>query len=139
MVKMNGRLFLHPARDLVDGPTEAHRRAAAGRAYYAAFQEAHSALKRWGVSLPPKQNIHASVRLRFTYASAPDASAIGRWLDDLVRLRNEADYHLDSPGRFRTEEDATVAIAKAGDLIDLLDAIEADPSRRAGAIASIGR
>jgi uncharacterized protein (UPF0332 family) len=128
---------LHPARDLVNGPTEAHLRAAAGRAYYAAFQEAHSALKRWGVNLPPKQNIHASVRLRFLYAGDPDAKTIGRWLDDLVNLRNEADYQLASPGRFRTEEDATLAIVKAGDLIDLLDAIEADPARRAGAIASI--
>ena len=136
---MNGRAFLHPARDLVTGPTEAHHRAAAGRAYYAAFQEAHAALKRWGVSLPPKQNIHASVRLRFTYAGDPDAKTIGRWLDHLVNLRNEADYHLDSPGRFRTENAAADAIDQAGDLIDLLDAIEADPSRRAIAIASIGR
>ncbi len=134
---MKGRAFLHPARDLVGGPTEAHHRAAAGRAYYAAFQEAHSALKRWGVRLPPRENIHASVRLRFAYASDPDAVTIGGVLDDLARLRNEGDYHLDSPGRFRNAEAASAAIVKASDLIALLDAIEADPARRAGAIASI--
>ena len=134
---MNGRVFLGPARDLVAVASEAHWRTAAGRAYYAAFQEARAALERWGVIIPARESIHAAVRLRFVYAGDPDAKAIGRGLDDLVKLRNEADYKLTSSVRFRDANDAEDAIDKADDLIDRLDAIDADPTRRAEAIASI--
>lgn len=134
---MNGRAFLGPARDLIAHAAEAHRRSAAGRAYYAAFQEARAALERWGVVVPARENIHAAVRLRFLYASDPDAHAIGLHLEDLVRLRNEADYQLALPGRFQFAKDASDAIEKASDLIDLLDAIEADPTRRAEVVAAI--
>ena len=134
---MKPRLFLEPARDLVAGPTEAHRRSAAGRAYYAAFQEARAALERWSVVIPARESIHAAVRLRFLYAGDADAQEIGRCLDDLVKLRNEADYQLASPGSFRDVGEAETAIDNAVALIDLLDAIEADATRRAGVIASI--
>lgn len=134
---MNGRAFLEPARDLIGHATEAHRRSAAGRAYYAAFQEARATLERWGLVVPPRENIHAAVRLRFSYASHPDLRSVGIWLEDLVRLRNEADYRLASPGRFHDEREAKIAIVKASALIDLLDAIEADPIRRAEAIATL--
>ncbi len=87
--------------------------------------------------IPPRENIHAAVRLRFLYASHPDAQKIGRWLDDLVRLRNDADYKLASPGRFGDTEDASRAVAGAIDLIDLLDAIESDANRRAAVVATI--
>ena len=134
---MKARLFLEPARDLADGATEAHHRSAAGRAYYAAFQEARAALERWGIVIPPREGIHAAVRLRFNYAGDRDAQVIGQRLDDLVRLRNEADYKLAFPGSFRDAKDAKEAIVKAAALIDLIDAIEADPSHRADVIASI--
>ena len=111
---MNGRAFLGPARDLIAHATEAHWRSAAGRAYYAAFQEARAALERWGVVVPARENIHAA-----------------------VRLRNEADYQLASPGRFRFAKDASDAIVKATALINLFDAIESDPTRRAEVVAAI--
>jgi hypothetical protein len=58
-------------------------------------------------------------------------------LDDLVKLRNEADYKLGSPGRFHDAKDASNAIVKASALIDILDAIENDPARRDEVVASI--
>ena len=134
---MQGRLFLGPARDLLAGPSEAHRRGAAGRAYYAAFQEARAALERWSVAIPPRENLHAAVRLRFLYAKDPEAHQIGTILDDLVKLRNEADYKLASPGRFRNAKDASDAIDDADDLIARLDAIESNPTRRDEVIAAI--
>jgi hypothetical protein len=42
---MDGRSFLDVATDLAAGPTEAHWRAAAGRAYYALFHEGLAALR----------------------------------------------------------------------------------------------
>ena len=134
---MDGRAFLDVAGDLVAGPAEAHFRAAAGRAYYALFHEALAALQRWGFSVPPRQNAHASVRLRFTYASDADLKAIGDALDDLGQLRNKADYHLVAPGPFATAARAVQARDDARAAIDLLDRIEADPARRAAAIAAI--
>lgn len=134
---MRGRLFPDPARDLVAGPSEAHRRAAAGRAYYAAFQEARAALERWGIAVLPRENIHATVRLRFLYSVEPAAQEIGRRLDNLVKLRNEADYSLASAGSFRDAKAAKDAVLNAAELIELLDDIEADPTRRSDVVASI--
>ena len=134
---MNGRAFLDPARDLVRGSSELHWRAAAGRAYYAAFQEARAALERWRVAIPPRENIHAAVRLRFLYAGHAEAKELGRTLDNLVRLRNEADYRLASPGSFRDAVEAQAAIVEADELIARLDAIESAPTLRAEVASSI--
>jgi uncharacterized protein (UPF0332 family) len=125
------------ARDLAAGPTEAHWRAAAGRAYYALFHESLSALGRWGFSAPRRDNAHAFVRLRFTYATDLDVKAIGHVLESLVQMRNQADYHLNTPASFTSPSAAKLAIDDARAAIALLDQIEGDPHRRAAAIASI--
>src|ERR671933_661171 len=96
---MNGRDFLDVARELSRGTTEAHWRAAAGRAYYALLLEGWATLEQWGFKVA-KQQVHALVRLKFTYANNADLRAIGDALDELVRLRNEADYQLKSRKSF---------------------------------------
>lgn len=87
--------------------------------------------------IPARDSIHAAVRLCFVYASDTDANEIGRRLEALVKLRNETDYKLASPGSFHDAADANAAIVKAAALIDLLDAIKADPTHRAEIVASI--
>ena len=77
--------------------------------------------------------------LRFQYAASEDSRDIAWRLDDLVKLRNDADYKLATPGAFRDPVAADVASLNAAALIDLLDAIEADPARRAAVVASIRR
>jgi hypothetical protein len=134
---MDGRAFLDVARELVKGTTEAHWRAAACRADYALLMEGFAALQRWGFTKPPKDSIHAFVRLRLTYATDPDVKRIGYELDDLVRLRNEADYQLASPGSFVSATEAGRAIREAGVNLARLDQVEADAVRRAAAIAGI--
>jgi hypothetical protein len=134
---MNGRSFLQSARDLIARPSEANWRSAAGRAYYALLHEGRVALDRWGFPLPPRENIHSFVRLRFTFPAHPDLGQVGLGLDDLSQLRNQADYHLASPGRFASGARAAQAIVRAQAAIDLLDQIDADPARRAAAIAAI--
>jgi len=134
---MRGRAFLLVARDDVKGQTEAHWRAAAGRAYYALFLEARDALQRWGMPPTPHQSVHWFVRLRFYNRVNADLNAIGLVLDGLSRLRNEADYRLVVPGQFIDNKEAQRAIAKATNAIGLLDQIEADPQRRNAAIKDI--
>ena len=110
---MDGRKFLDVARELLSGTTEAHWRSAAGRAYYSVILEAKSALDRWGIILQRRDPIHAAVRLRLTYVQDADLQLVGKALDDLVRLRNKADYDLTSPGPFANSSTAATAITQA--------------------------
>jgi hypothetical protein len=133
---MNGRAFLDVARELASRGTSAHWRSASGRAYYALMLEGRDALARWGFVPPPRDNVHVFVRLRFMYTADPDLRAIGYEVEQLGRLRNKADYDL-LARQFATSADADDAIARVFRALVLLDAIEADLSRRAAAIADI--
>jgi hypothetical protein len=136
---MQGRAFLDLAHEVVVGSTETHWRGAAIHAYYALFLECRDILGRWGIPFSPRPNVHAAVRLRFTYAADPDPKDIGFILDKLVQLRNQASYDLSSAlslQLFASSAKALAAIQASSNAIALLDAIEADPARRAAAIAS---
>jgi hypothetical protein len=134
---MQGRDFLTLARDLVLGATEARRRATVIHAYYALFLECRDALVRWGRPPPPRQNVHSEVRRCFAHARNSDMNAIGNALDTLVRDRNTASYDLTQTAPFATSLVARTAVQQAADALAQLDAIDADPARRAAAIASL--
>lgn len=134
---MQGRAFLDLARDLVAGNTEAHWRAAMVNAYYALMLECRDAQFSWGVPIPPRQNVHTSVRLRFLYASHRGLKQIAAALDWLVRRRNSASYDLRSSALFARPAEAQQAADRSHVALMLLDQINADPVERAAAIASI--
>jgi hypothetical protein len=134
---MNGRVFLDVADELVRGPTEAHWRTAAGRAYYALFLEAREALVRWGFAPPPQDRAHAFVRLRFVYAPDVELKEIGYELERLGPLRNQADYKPAVPGPFQTNARAGLAVNSTRVALGRLDQMEADPARLAAAVAGI--
>jgi hypothetical protein len=133
---MQGRAFLDVARDVLPKATEPHWRATVIHAYYALMLECRDALARWGVSIPPHQNVHSAVRLRFLFASDTDLKKIGSTLDDWVRHRNDASYNLAFLRKFATDALALRAINEVIVALALLDAIESNPARRAAAIAS---
>jgi hypothetical protein len=134
---MRGRAFLALARDLASGKTEAYWRGAVIHAYYALFLECRDALTRWHQPAPPRQTVHSYVRLRFTRAGDPDLKAIGDALDTLVAERNKASYDLSPVPAFASVAVARAMTQEAGDGLALLDAIDADPTRRTAAIASL--
>jgi hypothetical protein len=134
---MRGREFLDLARAVVSGPTEAYRRGAVIHAYYALMLECSDALARWGFPMPPRENVHSWVRLRLVYATDADCKRVGMAPEFLGPRRNAASYDLVLTAPFATDTLARSAIALATDALALLDAIEADPARRAAAIASL--
>jgi HEPN domain-containing protein len=134
---MRGREFLGPAGTLARRSSEADWRGAAVHAYYALFLECRDALRRWGRLPAGRQNIHAVVRLKFTYAPNPELKSIEKALDSLSRLRNDASYDLSLQPQFTSSSTSQDAINTARDTIALLDAIETDPQRRSAAIASL--
>jgi hypothetical protein len=85
------------------GADENQWRGAAGRAYYALMLECREALFRWGFRLRPRENVHAFVRLHFSFPAHPDLRKIGDELDQGVQLRNRADYDLSSLKEFASD------------------------------------
>jgi hypothetical protein len=135
---MRGREFLDVARLLLKTNLEANWRAATGRAYYALFLESRDALVRWGFAGFRRDQAHMSVRLKFVYARDNDLKSIGDDLELLGNRRNAADYQIDSPGRFFSDEvEAVQMIDYADRAIELLDRIDADSALRASAIEAI--
>ncbi len=133
---MRGRAFLDLARSLVQGTAEIYWRATAIHAYYALMLECRDAQARWGSPIPASYNVHATVRLRFVYASDSDLQ-LARALDWLIQRRNRASYNLSPSPMFASAAEAQLAVRKATDALALLDAIEADPGRLAAARAAI--
>jgi hypothetical protein len=134
---MNARAFLDVAQELLRGRTEAHWRSSAGRTYYALLLECRDTLERWGFTTPPRDQVHAFVRLRFVYASDTDMQMIGRALEDLGRLRNRADYQLNPSRPFANPVTADQGIQQARQALVRLDQIDADLQRRSAVIAAI--
>ena len=134
---MKGREFLKSARDLLAVGGEHNWRTALGRAYYALVHEGADSLLRWGFPKPPGEQIHRFVRLRFDSTPHSDFRPIGLALDQIGRLRNQADYQLSHPGVFVNGVVAGQAARDASDAIAHLDAIEADSVRLAAAIVAL--
>jgi uncharacterized protein (UPF0332 family) len=134
---MDGREFLDVAERLAQGNTEADWRTATGRAYYGLMQEMNAALLRWGFGPARRDRVHTFVRLHFIYASDGELKAIGIILEQLVSLRNLADYQLTMRGSFATPDAAKQAVLDARNALTRLDAIDRDPVRRAAAVAGI--
>jgi hypothetical protein len=133
---MLGRVFLETARTLIPYDTEDCLRAAVGRVYYALFLECRDVLSRWGFA-PPTFQAHHFVRTRFEVAAFPDLQSIGRAIRDLSILRNQADYENWHSIPFSSDSEALSALQRAEKALALLDAIDADPLRRANAILAI--
>src|SRR5207237_6747786 len=100
---MKGRDILSVARELAQGPTEAHWRAASGRAYYALLIELRDAMTSWGLSRPLPSQVHQLVYRRLFVPTDPDMKQIGIWFDLLRTARVRADYETWTLAEFATD------------------------------------
>ncbi|MFO0842683.1 MAG: hypothetical protein U0797_09860 [Gemmataceae bacterium] len=133
---MRAKDFLDLGRQVVQGATEAQWRAGVIHAYYALLLECRDALARWGRTTQHR-DVHRQVRLALLYARDRDLHSIGRALEDLSRHRTHASYDLNPVAQFSSPTKARGWVQDAADALALLDALDADPARRAAAIASL--
>jgi hypothetical protein len=134
---MDGRTFLDAARHLLAADTEPTRRAMAAPLYYAALHEARVALERWGFVPAPGEDVGRFVVARFGCGPHPDLLRVEGVLHRLDEFYDEAFGQLSTVGNFADNWHARHMLSLAEVGIDLLDQIEADPARRAAAVAAI--
>jgi hypothetical protein len=134
---MQGREFLQLAREQLAGGLPRHRRGAMIHAYYALLLECREAMDRWGLPPLTRLQVHAQVRLRLFYSTDSDLQQVAKVLEDLGTDRNRANYDLSDDLLFAVPQFARDNVQAAEAALALLDAIDADPVRRAAAIASI--
>jgi hypothetical protein len=135
---MPGREFLKLARELLAfGTLPRHWRAVIIHAYYAVLLECRDAMSRWGLPPLTRQEVHTKVRIRLIYAKDPVLKDIGFKLEKLGDHRRLANYDLRALPLFASPAHAQLDVRLATDALALLDAIDADPARRATAVAAI--
>jgi hypothetical protein len=133
---MRGRDFLDTASRLTRMNAESDWRSAIGRAYYALYLECRDALRRWGFAIPPRSS-HRDVYQHISFPNNVDLARIAKAFSNLSSVRNRADYDLAPHWMFASSAATIDAVREARDAITLLDAIDADPARRAQAITDI--
>src|SRR5581483_10549596 len=134
---MRGRDFLIVARELARKTTEAHWRAATGRAYYALLLELRDGMTGWGLSQPAPSQVHQLVARRLFVSADQDVKQIGIWFEQLRKARGRAEYETWALAEFGTDAGAKWAVQRASDALALFDAIQAAPPRRATIAAQI--
>jgi hypothetical protein len=134
---MDGRAFLDAVRYLLAAPSEVNRRAAAGPLYCAMLNEARDALERWGFVVPGQADVHNFVFPRFYSAANSDLIRVGDVLKRVKEYRDLADDSRSPPTVFADNNEVNKWLTLVEFDIALLDQIEADPARRAQAIADV--
>jgi hypothetical protein len=134
---VRGREFLNLAREIVGNGAERHWRGAHIHAYDGLLLECRDALARWGFPPPPHHAVHHFVRTKLMFAADADLRALGITLDHLSQRRSWASYVLTHHALHCSEVAARDSIQQAAAGLARLDAVDADPARRAAAVAAI--
>jgi len=123
---MNWREFLTLATRLATSTTEAEWRTAVSRAYYAAFHVARRLFSDLNFVVPRADRAHRYLVFRLSNSGILSVEQIGRDLETLRRLRNQADYD-EAPTLQQMK--ATTAVQLATAIILTLDAARHEPTR----------
>src|SRR5260370_30403184 len=92
--RMNGRDFLILADSLLISGSEAARRSAVSRAYYAAFHVARELLSDLGFTVPRGDQAHGYLWLRLSNCSDQHVELACREVNQLRRDRNSSVYDI---------------------------------------------
>lgn len=86
--------FLEVANQLQSSLSEAERRTAIGRSYYALYNVLRSTLENHAVQFARNRNSHALLKDYLVNCGHQVAQQLGLTLDTLRLLRNQADYEM---------------------------------------------
>lgn len=136
---MDPRDFVRLASTMsVATPIDSARcRTAISRAYYGAFHYAWETLAALGVPLGRGSSAHGHAS-RLLQRSGDDAlKTAGNILQDLHRLRILADYRMSAELEVETGRSARMAAETARRIVEVIEEMTADVSRRSEAAATI--
>src|SRR5881397_1931205 len=87
--------FLQLARNLLNGPTEAHWRTAVSRMYYGSFHSLRQRLQDWGFHIRKSDQAHVGLSRRLAAIPLDGWDALARDMTQLRSDRNAADYDVE--------------------------------------------
>jgi uncharacterized protein (UPF0332 family) len=123
---MTGLDFVHLAKQLAAGSTEAEWRSAVSRAYYGAFHVARQLMTELGFAVARADRAHSYLSRRLLAASIPQVKQAGSDLNTLRGNRNEADYDLH---RAITQTAAGLHVRMAEQIVQFLNTSRQEPTR----------
>jgi len=92
---MDPRDFLHLAKKLCSGNTEAERRTAVSRSYYAVYNLMAKFFRDKDIPVPLAAEGHEKVSQYVNNSGIPEAAKLSGAIGNLRGARNDADYELD--------------------------------------------
>jgi uncharacterized protein (UPF0332 family) len=122
---MKAEDFLAVAMEWQKGTREAEWRSAVSRAYYAAFHFALATVTSYGVHFGKSSAAHDKLAMCLQHSGNLEVSDAGAKLHSLRRIRNNADYDLQSPA-FSSPKAAETQTAFAKEVIAAVAGIQAD-------------
>lgn len=87
--------YVKIAEDLAKNQSESYLRSAISRAYYGIFCLSRNKKRFKNYKLEKGENIHWKVINEYKNSSSPNDKFVGKFLDDLRKERNDADYDED--------------------------------------------
>jgi uncharacterized protein (UPF0332 family) len=131
---MDPEEFLVLAGEWCVGSRQGEWRSSASRAYYSVFHRARNLLRQVGFAVPDSDRAHSYMWRRLQNSGHPDVQEAGRGLQELRRLRNGADYHLDQA----FAQDAGIdGVYQSEGIAQLLIEVGGEPAVLARVVAAI--
>jgi uncharacterized protein (UPF0332 family) len=122
---MQGKDFLAVAQKLCGSASEAERRTAVSRAYYAAYNHIKAQLESKKISIKKSADGHLQIYMYLNNSGVADARGIAGSLSSLRTIRDEADYDLNTstfnPMTSTLQYELAVALLTDFDEINMAD------------------
>ena len=127
---MDARDYLDLARKLAQMRTEAARRSAISRGYYAAFHFGKDLIESLGFSLPKNAAAHEKLYILLFNAGREPAKEAAIWLHRLRQRRTQADYDF-KRGDLNSQYDCQKDLLQAAGIIVFCENYSSEPLRSA--------
>lgn len=131
------QLFLTLAEELASKAGSAECRSAISRAYYAVYNVAERFLERMKFQRPKKE-YHVMLQRRLMASGDSQLVQVGSDLGDFHQERIQADYQMNNHDP-ENEKNATAAVAKAREMIAVLEGCPVNGARWKNIRASIAK